>query len=216
MAEVTKHPQQHRTCYEENRCTIVRGKAVHTNHTTSYIVLMSCQAMQAVYVYMQTVSGLHNKAWIAHLNISTQSIAMLRGAVQPWDNMKLLDFGYSECLDIGKHDSRGSKLSHRPNVFHFLPTPNSLCCTRPCWSSRLCMRNDICMLRGVQLMQPALMISTTLPTMSGLLLSWANLVLLSMSAQFSCSADRAMMTLLPASMAQLQTCGPLVQSCTIR
>lgn len=52
-------------------------------------------------VLMQTVSGLHYWAQLAHLNISTSSILQLRDQTQPWERVQLQDFGFCRQLKGG-------------------------------------------------------------------------------------------------------------------
>ena len=51
---------------------------------------------------MQTVHSLHTVAKLCHLDISSNNIMLRTDSCQPWDNLRLLDFGFSQKCTPGE------------------------------------------------------------------------------------------------------------------
>ena len=75
---------------------------------------------------LQTVCGFHSDARMAHLNISTECVAMLNDPVQPWDHIRLLGFGFSKKIKKGDyHPHMLTSPYSATNQAHSLTASNS-------------------------------------------------------------------------------------------
>ena len=50
---------------------------------------------------MQTLSQLHERAGVAHLDISTANLRLTPEAPNTWEKLRLLDFGYAQTFQAG-------------------------------------------------------------------------------------------------------------------
>ena len=89
---------------------------------------------------MQTVPVLHCWARLAHLNISTSSILILDNPTQPWDCVRLQDFGF--CRQVGQGRCKALRPSCTASVAAESLNP------LPCFSSPHCSCHQVCSAGG--------------------------------------------------------------------